>query len=254
MATNTTIPKQTFGLIIIGDEILFGNREDSHFDYFRALLSKRGLHLARCYLLADEIDGLTRHLRLSMTEALPVFVCGGIGATPDDVTRISAANAADLPLVRHPEATALIEGRFGNKAYPTRIHMADLPEGCGLIPNPYNQIPGFYLREHYFLPGFPQMAWPMAEWVLEQFYPYPNGQGLGERSLKVVETPESSLVPIMEKLSEQYSELKLFSLPHMGDDPHIELGFRGEHDLDKAIQALASALRERDIPFEELAS
>ena len=46
------------------------------------------------------------------------------------------------------------EARFGEEAYPIRIRMADLPEGSRLIPNPYNQIPGFSIGHHHFLPGF----------------------------------------------------------------------------------------------------
>ncbi len=67
-----------------------------------------------------------------------VFVFGGIGATPDDHTRQCAADAAGLALVRHPRGAAIIEKRFGREAYPQRIHMAHLPSGCALIPNPVN--------------------------------------------------------------------------------------------------------------------
>jgi molybdopterin-biosynthesis enzyme MoeA-like protein len=241
-----------FGLIVIGDEILFGRREDRHLKQIRDLLGERGLRLIRCYLLPDEADSLIHHLRLSMAESLPVFVCGGIGATPDDLTRACAAQAAGLPLVRHPQAAALIEEQFGHAAYPTRIDMANLPAGSGLIPNPYNRIPGFSVGEHYFLPGFPEMAWPMAEWVLDEIYGFPKVCALRERALKVRRTPESSLVPVMEALADRFPGLKLFSLPHLGDDPHIELGFRGEGDLDRAMQTLQALLTTQEIPFETL--
>ena len=244
-------PPGDFGLIVIGDEILFGQRQDRHFVEFRKLLAARGRRLVRCYLLPDDETTLIHHLRLSLADSLPVFVCGGIGATPDDITRGCAARAAGLPLVRHPQAVALLEERFGSDAYPIRIRMAELPQGAELIPNPYNRIPGFSLGQHFFLPGFPEMAWPMAQWVLDEYFGPSKRTLVHELALRVRNTPESSLVPIMETLAKRFFGLKLFSLPHLGDDPYIELGFRGRGELESAIDALKSLLAQQGVPFEE---
>lgn len=238
----------SFGLIIIGDEIILGGREDRHLAYFRQLLDNRGYRLDRCWYLPDDESVLISHLRFSMTQSEPVFVCGGIGATPDDLTRACAAQAADLPLQPHPEAVALIEGRFGEAAYPTRIQMAHLPQGAQLIPNPHNQVPGFSIKQHYFLPGFPQMAWPMAEWVMREFHPA-TGLKLNERSLHVLNTPESALVGIMQLFINRFPEVKLFSLPTLGEDGYIELGIRGRGDIGDAFLELQSILRSEQIPF-----
>lgn len=240
--------RDNFGMILIGDEILFGQRQDSHLKHFRELLGANGRRLIRCWLLPDEASILTEHLRFSMESGLPVFVCGGIGATPDDLTRPCAAKAANRPLTRHPQAASLIEERFGEAAYPTRIRMADLPEGCELIPNPHNQIPGFTIQHHHFLPGFPEMAWPMAAWVLEHLYPPGSGPIL-EQSLLVTETPESTLVPLMEGFADRFPGLKLFSLPRLGAKATIELGLRGRGDIEQAMAALAHALEEAAIPY-----
>jgi molybdopterin-biosynthesis enzyme MoeA-like protein len=238
-----------FGLIVIGDEILKGARTDKHLRAFKGMLGERGHELAWHWLLPDEPEVLVAHLRFSMARPDPVFVCGGIGATPDDRTRPCAAAAAGLDLVRHPEAVALLEGRFGAEAYPYRILMADLPAGCGLIPNPTNQIPGFALRRHWFLPGFPQMAWPMAEWVLERHYG--SAAVLQERAVEVRGVPESRLIPMMCELAERFSELKLFSLPHLGDDAHIRLGFRGRDGVEAAMAAMLARLADDGISYRD---
>ena len=211
------------------------------------MLADRGHQLAWYWLLPDDPAVLQRQLRISMAGAEPVFCCGGIGATPDDHTRACAAAAAGVALVRHPQAKALIEGRFGAEAHPNRILMADLPAGCSLIPNTHNDIPGFALDAHWFLPGFPQMAGPMAEWVLETHYG--RAEPLRESALQVVGVPESRLVPLMRRLGEDFPDLKLFSLPHMGDDPHILLGFRGRRPLDDAVRALCAALDAEAIAY-----
>ena len=157
-------------------------------------------------------------------------------------------------MLRHPGAAALIEAKFAEAAYPERIHMADLPAGSLLIPNPYNQIPGFSLKQHYFLPGFPQMAWPMAQWVLDTYYPQPSDQPprlLKEQSLRVHATPESTLIPLMRKLTERFRDMKMFSLPHLGSEKYVELGFRGEGDIATAMEALKSALQAKGIDYSD---
>ena len=79
-----------------------------------------------------------------------------------------------MPLARHPEAVAEIEARFGAEAYPHRVLMAEFPAGSSIIPNPFNRIASFSIRDHHFFPGFPQMAWPMLDWVLATRYPGPG--------------------------------------------------------------------------------
>lgn len=231
-----------FGLIVIGDEVLNGDRADGHFSAFKRMIQARGHELAWHWLLPDEPETLTSHLGFSMARADPVFCCGGIGATPDDHTRACAAEAAGVPLVRHPEARELLERKFGAEAYPSRILMADLPQGATLVPNPLNRIPGFAIRGHWFLPGFPKMAWPMGEWVLEHHYG--SCAAVGEDALVVRGVPESRLISLMERLGREHPDLKLFSLPHMGEDPHILLGFRGRGALAQAMADLRAALAE----------
>jgi molybdopterin-biosynthesis enzyme MoeA-like protein len=180
---------------------------------------------------------------------VPVFVCGGIGATPDDHTRACAPAAAGVPLVRHPQAQALIEGRFGPAAYPYRILMAELPAGAGLVPNPYNGIPGFVLAGHWFLPGFPEMAWPMAEWVLDRHFP--AAAPLEEGAVEVLGVPESELIPLMDAIGARFPGLKAFSLPRLGADAHILLGLRGRQGLQEGMAALRLGLAAGSIGFRE---
>jgi molybdopterin-biosynthesis enzyme MoeA-like protein len=237
-----------FGLIVVGDEVLNGSRGDKHLAHFKAVVRDRGHELAWHWILPDEPRALVDHLRFSMSRTDPVFVCGGIGATPDDHTRACAAEASGSPLVRHPEAQALIEARFGAEAHPFRILMADLPAGCELIPNPYNRIPGFSVRRHFFLPGFPQMAWPMAASVLDRDFGDAENPVL-ERSVRVTGVPESRLVPIMRDIGPRHPGLKLFSLPHLGPDPCVLLGFRGRSGVDQAMRDLCEALDKQEMTW-----
>lgn len=216
----------SFGLIIIGDEILHGSRIDQHFAFFKQALKQRGLQLAWVQYLPDERALLVHKLAQSFAESLPVFVTGGIGGTPDDHTRQAAAEALGLPIERHAEAAALIEGvslqrglALDSEAHQIRLRMADFPQGSELVPNPYNRIAGFSIREHYFLPGFPVMAHPMAEWVLDTHYPQLHHQtDRSQRGVRLYGLPESAITALMERIEREYPGIRTFSLPTLATE------------------------------------
>jgi molybdopterin-biosynthesis enzyme MoeA-like protein len=236
-----------FGAIIIGDELLTGKRQDRHMGRLIDLLSARGLELAFCEFIGDVPARITRTLH--RTYGLPetvVFCCGGIGATPDDYTRQCAADAAGVALRRHSGAVAEMEARFGvMPADHPRYLMADLPEGCELVPNPVNRVPGFSLKRHYFLPGFPEMAGPMMEWVLDfQYRSLHHLLDTSDQAIIVREAAESQLLALMNACVTKYPQLKLFSLPRLDPDGRcIELGFRGDAgQVAIALQELRSGV------------
>jgi len=255
------------GLIIIGDEILSGRRVDQHFSKVVQLLAARGLKLDWADILGDEPARIVATLKRTFATGDIVFCCGGIGATPDDHTRQAAADALGLPLVLHEQGKRNIEQRIvqmGEEAgqpadlnSPENLHrlkMAEFAEGAELIPNPYNNIAGFSLHQHYFVPGFPVMAWPMIEWVLDNKYANLfNREPHLEQSVLVYEAAESSLTPLMVALEEQYARVKVFSLPSVGDATtrrHIELGVKGEPAQTlEAFQQLRDELTRLGVEF-----
>ena len=248
------------GLIIIGDEILSGKRQDKHLPRVIELLAARGLALTWARFVGDDRARITEALAHAFASGDIVFSCGGIGATPDDHTRQCAAAALGVPLALHPEARALIEDRMRDIAREQgttfdperhdnvhRLNMGVFPQGAGIVPNPYNKIPGFTVGTVHFVPGFPVMAWPMIEWVLDHLYPQlQDGPRQRELSVIVFGGMEAQLTPLMEEIEERFSAVKVFSLPSV-DHPewgrHIELGVKGAGDsVDSAYAALRSAL------------
>ena len=222
-----------FGLFIVGDEILSGKREDRHFAQVKSILASRGLALSWVHYLGDDRSRCVRALRESFASRDVVFSCGGIGSTPDDHTRQAAAEALGLPLALHPQAADFIRQRAtesGQPLTPERLRMAEFVQGAAIIPNPYNKIAGFSIREHYFVPGFPVMAWPMIEWVLETYYrdQFRAAAEL-DHSMIVLGLYEATVTPLMQSLVERYPELKFYSLPSAGEDGkprHVELGIK----------------------------
>lgn len=226
---------KTFGIYIIGDEILSGKRQDAHLSFVVQALKARGLQLSWANFLGDIPEQITSSLKASMARADVVFSFGGIGATPDDFTRQCAADAAGLPIERHLAAVAEIEAQYGEGAYPKRVLMADFPQGATLIPNPINRVSGFAINEHYFVPGFPEMSHPMILWVLDTYYPHLfHQQDYIEASILVMEAGESRLIDLMNHILAKYPDLKLFSLPKLDKQRTTELGVKGVASLVQA--------------------
>jgi len=247
------------GLIIVGDEILSGKRRDAHMPKVIELLAARGLTLSWARYVGDDRPGITAALRDAFESHDLVFSCGGIGATPDDHTRQCAAAALGVELELHPQARALILERMRDvateqgKPYEPerednvhRLNMGVFPVGAQIIPNPYNKIAGFSVHHVHFVPGFPVMAWPMIEWVLDQRYAHLHGASRSsERSVIVFGAMEATLTPLMEEIEARFAGVKVFSLPSV-DHPeygrHIELGVKGLVDVLPAYQALRAGL------------
>lgn len=244
-----------FGAFIIGDEILVGKRQDKHLSFLIGALARRGLRLDWAYYIGDDPARLTAALERSFASPEVVFSFGGIGATPDDHTRQCAAAAAGLGLQLHPDAEREIRGRFPGELTPHRRQMGEFPVGSSIIPNPVNRIPGFSLHEHHFVPGFPQMAWPMVEWVLDTRYrALFDRERWSEASIFVYEAGESQLVSAMQEVGAAHPGIKVFSLPSMGEDGsrrHVELGVRGEPaQVLPAMELLKRRVAEAGFPFE----
>ncbi|MDN5843131.1 MAG: molybdopterin-binding protein [Alcaligenaceae bacterium] len=231
-------------LIAVGDEILSGRRQDKHFSKLIELLAQRGMQLSEADFISDDHDDIVACLKRSFATGDIVFCCGGIGATPDDRTRQAAAQALGVGLVLHPEAERLIGERCremaergqGSADMSTpenlqRLQMGVFPVGSEIVPNPYNKIPGFFIHNHTFMPGFPVMAAPMMSWTLDTRYAQWHHQiERVEHSFLAFSLPESRITPALEALEQRWPGIKAVSLPSVGDSghPHIDLGVKGE--------------------------
>lgn len=263
--THTSLP--TFGLLVIGDEILSGKRSDKHVPQVISMLTTRGLALSYVHILGDNQVSLTKLLQQLFNSNDVVLCCGGIGSTPDDRTRQAAAAALGVNITPHHDAIALITARaqkiaddkgiefdINSNENQQRIQMGHFPQGAQLLPNPYNQIAGFSCGHAHFCPGFPTMAHPMLEWVLDTYYlQWQQKSNWVEYSLIVQGAGEAHLTSLMQQIERIHPEIKIFSLPsinHPQYGAHIELGTKGEQaQALAAFKALQMALTQMDIQF-----
>jgi len=267
-----------FGIIIVGDEILSGKRADKHMPKAIELLAARGLQLSYADYVGDDPERITatlaRAFAAARTRGDVVFSFGGIGATPDDHTRHCAARALGVALELHPQAKVLIRERMHDVAREQglpfepdrednihRLNMGTFPVGSSIIPNPYNKIPGFFCAPSggsephavgerggiYFVPGFPVMAWPMVEWVLDTHFSHLHQvQAYMEKSVIVMGSMEAMLTPLMLEIEARHPGVKVFSLPSMDHAEygrHIELGVKGAPaDVNAAFPGVLAGL------------
>jgi molybdopterin-biosynthesis enzyme MoeA-like protein len=220
------------GLLVIGDELLSGKRADRHLPRVVELLAARGMRLGWAQFLGDDEVQIAEAIRAAHARGDVLLSCGGIGATPDDRTRQAAALAFGVPVVPHAEGVALIEAEYGERAHPNRVLMAHFPAGAALIPNPLNRVSGFSVGDCYFVPGFPEMAWPMLEWVLDgPLRRLHQADPPVEYALRTLGTSaEGDLLDLMEAVLREFPAVKLSSLPYRGDGSrprHIEFGISG---------------------------
>ena len=128
--------------------------------------------------------------------------------------------------------------------------MGVFPQGARIILNPYNKIPGFSVGEVHFVSGFPVMAHPMIESLLDGRYAHLHGRhAQSERSVIVFGTMEATLTPLMVEIEAAHVGVRVFSLPSV-DHPeygrHIELGVKGESAAtEAAFERLLAGLHDR---------
>ncbi len=136
-----------FYSVIIGTELLNGRRSDAHFSFLNEELLKRGWEQKASFVIKDEPPFIEDVFRLVKNDPEAVLFCfGGIGATPDDYTRVCAANVfTEGKMEINEDAKKCIVDKFGDESYPHRINMGNLPINASLLKNVVTNIPGFWV-------------------------------------------------------------------------------------------------------------
>ncbi|GAB4367612.1 MAG: molybdopterin-binding protein [Deltaproteobacteria bacterium] len=209
------------GIVVLGDEVLGGEIRESNLGFLIPLLNGWGAEVALCAILPDEIETVARHLAAYRAEAELLILTGGIGPTPDDITRDAVARVAGVPLVVHPEARALLERYYGDRINENRLLMARVPEGAELIPNPVSAAPGFYIAGMAAFPGIPRLLHEMIGWLK------PRVRGARPSRVTLYSSaPESSYAGIMRDTVRAFPEVRVGSYPMLEGGYRVRVVFR----------------------------
>jgi len=238
-----------FYAVIIGTEILNNRRKDKHFEFIRDELAKYGHELFSSIIIKDDAELISRTYKMILEDKKSVlFSFGGIGSTPDDLTREIASEVfTHAKTLRHEQFYNDIVERFAEKAFPHRIHMADLPPNADLIFNPVNNMSGFSLENRFFfVPGFPSMAHPMIRSVIQTHF---SKKITKYRKTFIAQTSEETLITLMQTLPK---EIELSCLPmFVNDKPQVELSLSSvdEKIVLKYFELFIADLKKQGITY-----
>ena len=228
--------KVNFYSVIIGTELLNGRRSDAHFSFLNTQLLQRGWEQKASFVIEDDPKLMFDIFTLIKSDPNSVMFCfGGIGSTPDDYTRQTAARAfTDYKMEFHEEAKQRILNQFKEEAYPHRVNMAYLPINAELLTNVVNNVAGFYLEDRFFFtPGFPSMSQAMVVEALDKLYPKSQEK---YRRVLTVNASENDLINTMLKIPKH---LDFASLPKIiGNDRKVVISLAGydKEEIDKNFQ------------------
>ena len=211
MTGKTKAPKSA-SIIVIGNEILCGRTPDTNSHWIAKKLYELGICVRCIATIPDVVEKIVQTVRDFSREYDYVIVTGGIGPTPDDVTRQAVAEAFNRRLDTNPEAERIIREHYGENMNPYRLEMARLPEGSELIRNVSFAAPGFRIENVFVFPGVPQLMQEMFDQIL----PSLETAEVFERRIPAY-LPESEFSQILYSLP-SLPEVSVGSYPTMHDD------------------------------------
>ena len=197
-------------VLAIGTELLLGQIVDTNSAWIGEHLADAGIDTCEHRKVGDNLGRMVQCLRELLERADAVIVCGGLGPTPDDVTREAIAEVMGVELERREELVEQIRAMFGSRGREmpaNNLRQAEVPVGGDAIPNPIGTAPGVRCEVEiggatkvvYAVPGVP---YEMTKMVTEQVLPdllARSGQRsvIVSRSLKTWGASESGLAEMI---------------------------------------------------------
>jgi nicotinamide-nucleotide amidase len=219
-------PRTAF-ILTIGNEIVSGDTENTNASWLARRLAVLGTETRLMAAVRDEIEEIAGALAAEPPRADVVFVTGGLGGTPDDITREAVAAAFGVPCVVLEDVAAELRARFGPRGqgdYAAR--WACLPRGARPLTNPLGGAPGFVLRNVYVLPGLPSEMRAMFDEISESFRGTPIATGR-----RAYRTTEGQIVAILEDATRRHPRVSVGSYPRfLATGPEVEVVLKSSDD------------------------
>ncbi len=195
-------------IVTIGNEVVSGDVENTNASWLARRLENLGLTVALIVAVRDDVETIAPFVREQAAALDVVLVTGGLGGTPDDMTREAIAAAFEVGRAEWPELAAALRARFtGAPEYVAR--WALLPEGSRPLENPLGGAPGFVLGNVYVLPGLPAEMEAMFETVAEELR---AGNPI-ESWRRTYRTTESRIASVLEAAGERHPAVTVGSYP-----------------------------------------
>ena len=230
----------TAAILTIGNEIVSGDTENTNASWLARRLAPLGVEVRLIAALPDEIDEIARFVREHAPAVEFLLVTGGLGGTPDDLTREALAAAFGVEQEEQPEVAADLRARFTrDPEYAAR--WALLPEGSRPLANPRGGAPGFVIENVYVFPGLPAEMEAMFDAVAADFA---GGPPIASWR-RTYRTRESDIVELLAEATERWPEVLVGSYPRFdatGPEVTVVLKSSNTGALDDAVRFVEAGL------------
>jgi molybdenum cofactor synthesis domain-containing protein len=230
----------TAAILTIGNEIVSGDTENTNASWLARRLAPLGVEVRLIAALPDEIDEIARFVREHAPAVEFLLVTGGLGGTPDDLTREALAAAFGVGQEEQPEVAADLRARFTrDPEYAAR--WARLPEGSRPLANPRGGAPGFVIENVYVFPGLPAEMEAMFDSVAEELT---DGPPIASWR-RTYRTRESDIVELLAEATERWPEVLVGSYPRFdatGPEVTVVLKSSNTGALDDAVRFVEGGL------------
>lgn len=227
-------------ILTIGNELVSGDTENTNASWLARRLESLGVKVVLSAAVPDETARIVDVVRREAARVDHLIVTGGLGGTPDDITREALAAAFDVPQVVFPELDVDLRARFTRDPdYAAR--WAALPEGSSPLENPRGGAPGFRIENVWVLPGLPSEMKAMFDRYADAF----NAGAPIESWRRRYTTRESTISPALVEATTRWPTVSVGSYPSFDDSgPQVEVVLKSaEKDtLGAAVAWLESEL------------
>jgi molybdenum cofactor synthesis domain-containing protein len=195
-------------ILTIGNELVSGDVENTNASWLARRLESLGVGVVLSAAVPDDCDRIVAFVRREAPLVDQLVATGGLGGTPDDLTREALAAAFDVPQEVVPELESDLRARFtGDPEYAAR--WAALPRGSRPLENPLGGAPGFLIENVWVLPGLPREMEAMFDRYAHELQ--------GERPIgswrRRYRTRESTIAPALVAATERFPDVLVGSYP-----------------------------------------
>ncbi len=227
-------------ILTIGNEIVSGDTENTNASWLSRRLEELGVKVVLTVAVPDEENRIVEVIRREAARIDHLLVTGGLGGTPDDITREALAVAFEVPQVVFPELDADLRARFTRDPdYAAR--WAALPQGSSPLVNPNGGAPGFRIENVWVLPGLPSEMKAMFDRYADHFS---TGEPIASWRRRY-QTRESTITPVLAEATARWPTVSVGSYPSFYETgPQVEVVLKSaeKQTLEQAVAWLQHEL------------
>jgi len=206
-------------ILTIGNEVVSGDVSNTNAVWLAQRLESLGVRTVLVASVPDEVDAIAGFIRRERDRVDHIVVTGGLGGTPDDITREAVAAAFEVKQAEVSDLAADLRARYP-KSPDYAARWAQLPTGSRPLTNPHGGAPGFVIENVWVLPGLPSEMEAMFDLYAEEF----RGEEPISSWRRAYRTRESEIVSLLAGATVRWPQVRIGSYPRfLPDGPEVEI-------------------------------